>query len=203
MKTKILTIAAIMIIAMVSTKTTFANINNDKEVSTTLTNVSHINKIEIHGNVELYVSDGTADQVKVYNRYYKESALVQSENGVLRISSYTAQKLVVWVTATDLRAISAYDNAEVRSFGNLSKIDLDVALYNNSTAQLSLEAYKATVSVNDNAKATLTGSVNEYSLSYTQAANVTQNNFTANSSTTIQMPDRTTGKAKASELAGL
>jgi hypothetical protein len=203
MKTKILTIAAIMIIALVSTKTTFANINNDKEVSTTLTNVSHINKIEIHGNVELYVSDGTADQVKVYNRYYKESALVQSQNGVLRISSYTAQKLVVWVTATDLRAISAYDNAEVRSFGNLSKIDLDVALYNNSTAQLSLEAYKATVSVNDNAKATLTGSVNEYSLSYTQAANVNHKDFTANSSTTIQMPDRTTGKAKASELAGL
>jgi hypothetical protein len=203
MKTKILTIAAIMIIAMVSTKTTYASINNDKEVSTTLTNVSRINKIEIHGNVELYVSDGTADQVKVYNRYYAESALVQSQNGVLRISSYTAQKLVVWVTASDLRAISAYDNAEVRSFGNLSKIDLDVNLYNNSSAQLNIEAYKATITVNDNAKATLSGNVNEYSLSYAHTANVNHKDLLATSSTTIQMPDRTIGKAKSSELAGL
>ena len=173
--------------------------NNLKEESTVLTNISHINKIEIHGNVELFVSDGDADQVKVYNKYYSESALVQSQNGVLRITSYKAQKLVVWVTAADLRAISAYDNAEVKSFGSLSKIDLDVNLYNNSSAELNLEAYKANITVNDNAKAALTGNVNEYSLQYAQPANVTHNDFVALNATKTQIGT----KAKSTELAGL
>jgi hypothetical protein len=122
MKTTIFTMVAVMIMAVVTTKNTYANANNNNdEVSTVLKNVSKISKIEIHGNVELYVSDGTADQVKVYNKYYSESALVQSRDGVLRISSYANQKLVVWVTAADLQAIAAYDNAEVKSFGKLAK----------------------------------------------------------------------------------
>jgi hypothetical protein len=205
MKTTILTMVAVMIMAVVTTKNTYANANNknNDEVSTVLKNVSKINKIEIHGNVELYVSDGNADQVKVYNKYYAESALVQSQNGVLRISSYKNEKLVVWVTTTDLHAITAYDNAEVKSFGSLANLDLEVNLYNTSSAVLNLEAYKATVNVNDNARATLTGSVNDYNLNYAQPANVNHIDFVAVSSTKSQMPDHTIAKTKPSELAGL
>ncbi len=118
-----------MIMAVVTTKNTYANVNNNNnDASVTLTNVGKINKIEIHGNVELFVSDCATDQVKVYNKYYSESALVQNQNGVLRISSYKNQKLMVWVTAADLQAISAYDYAEVRSFGKLERLDLEVNL---------------------------------------------------------------------------
>ena len=202
MKTKILTIVALVTLALVTTETTYATTvnNNSEEVSTILKNVSNINKIEIHGNVEVYVSDGTADQVKVYNKYYEESALIQSKDGVLRISSYKAEKLVVWVTAADLRNISAYDNAAVKSFGNLSKIELDVNLYNAASAELSLDAYKTNVTVSDNAKATLTGSVNDYNLKYTEAANVNHKEFMATNSTTTQ-----TGRpsVKGIQLAGL
>ncbi|QXV67408.1 DUF2807 domain-containing protein [Mucilaginibacter sp. 21P] len=180
MKTTILTIAAVMFMAMVNTKTTFANTfnGNDKE-ATVLTNISKINKIEIHGNVELYVSDGDSDKVKVYNKYYAESALVQSQNGVLRISSYADQKLVVWVTANDLRAITAYDNAEVRSFGNLSKIELDVKLYNSAKADIKLDAYTANVTVDDAAEVSLAGNVNSYNLACAKPANVNHNNLVA------------------------
>ncbi|MFA6085942.1 GIN domain-containing protein [Mucilaginibacter sp.] len=201
MKTTILTIFAIASLAMVNSNSAYANSNNnDKEVSTVLNNVGNINKIEIHGNVELYVSDGSADQVKVYNKYYSESALVQSRDGVLRISSYNNQKLVVWVTANDLRAISAYDNAEVKSFGNLSKIELEVNLHNNATANLNLDAYRANVTVNDNAKATLSGTVNDYCLKYASPANVNAKDFAAVNSTTTLISNP---EYKGSELARL
>jgi hypothetical protein len=199
MKTSIFTILAIVALAVGSTNSSFASVKYDnKEVSTVLTNISQISKIEVHGNVELYVSDGNTDQVKVYNQYYAESALVQSQNGVLRISSYKAEKLVVWVTANDLRAISAYDNAAVKSFGSLSKIDLDVNLYDNASAQLNLEAYRATVTVNDNAKATLTGSVTEYSLTYADTAKVINDNFITVNESKIQVL-----AAGRREIAGL
>ncbi|TFF36517.1 GIN domain-containing protein [Mucilaginibacter psychrotolerans] len=181
MKTQFLTIATVLTLALGTVSTTFAATNNkaEEEVSTVLTNVRQINKIEIRGNVQLFVSDGAADQVKVYNKYYAESAMVQNDNGVLRIASYNAKTLVVWVTAADLRAISAYDNSQVKSFGNLSKIELNVDLFNNASAQLNLDAYKASITVSDRAKADIKGNVNEYTLTHDQSATVNQSELVA------------------------
>ena len=145
MKTTILTVATVLSLALATSTTTFAANKNISKVSTTLTDVKHISKIEVRGNVELYVSNGTTDNVKVYDKYYSENALVQNQNGVLRISSYKNEKLVVWVTAAELQSISAYDNATVKSFGQLSGINLDVNLYNRAVATLNIDAYTATI----------------------------------------------------------
>ena len=96
MKTTAFTLIAIAALAFGTVNYSNAATNNNKEVVTTLaTPDSKISDIEIHGNVEVYVSDGAADQIKVYNHYYNENALVQNVNGTLRISSYKAEKLVV------------------------------------------------------------------------------------------------------------
>jgi hypothetical protein len=205
MKIKFFSFVAIAAIVLGIGNSTYAAAKNDSaakenEVSTMLTDVNKINKIEVHGNVELYVSDGSSDQVKVYNRYYTESALVQSRNGVLRISSYSAQKLVVWVTAYDLRSISVYDNAEVKSFGKLSPIEFNVDLHNNASAKLDLEAYSANVEVSDHAKADLSGSANEFTLNHDLATSVNKYNFAAaHSSENTNSPVN----AKNMDLAGL
>jgi hypothetical protein len=180
MKTAILTIfSALVLVSGIVNSTYAATAKNDNNTYTVLTDINAINKIEVHGNVELYVSDASSDQVKVYNKYYSESALVQSKNGVLRITSYKAEKLVVWVSANDLRSISAYDNAEVKSFGNMSKIEFDVDLHDNASAKLNLDAYSANVTVKDNAKADLKGSATELNLNRDIESNVQSKNFTA------------------------
>ncbi|MBS1531120.1 MAG: DUF2807 domain-containing protein [Bacteroidetes bacterium] len=182
MKTKILTFVTVAAMVLgVGTKALAANNDsaNNHEVSTVLNNVSKISKIEVRGNVAIYVSDNDADQVKVYNKYYEESALVQSQNGTLRISSYADQKLVVWVKAADLREIVAYDNAEVRSFGKLSPIALKVTLNNNAYAKLDVDGYGMNITVNDRAKADLVGTVNNCTLKYAQSATVNSTEFAA------------------------
>ncbi|MFD0764200.1 GIN domain-containing protein [Mucilaginibacter lutimaris] len=200
MKTSILTIATIFTLAVGTVSSTFASVkNNNDEVSTVLTNVSKINKIELHGNVELFISDGAADEVKVYNKYYAESALVQSQNGTLRISSYTDKKLVVWVKAADLQTIVANDNSTVKSFGSLEKLDFAVTLNNNASAELNLDAYKTSINVNDRAKANISGTVNDYNLVQDQSATVNHTNLAAvnrNKTVTNKFV-----KAEVSELA--
>jgi hypothetical protein len=178
MKTTIATIFAALILSTGMATTSFAATAKTQNV-TVLNNISAINTIEVHGNVELYVSDGAADEVKVYNQYYAESALVQNTNGVLRISSYKNEKLVVWVTASDLRAISAYDNSEVQSFGDISKIEFDVDLHNNASAKLNLDVYSANITVKDHATADLTGTATKFSLNRNYASTVNQYNFRA------------------------
>ncbi len=178
MKTRIASIITMFVVVLGISKTTYAAPLNSAAV-TTLTGISAINKIEVHGNVELFISDGPSDQVKVYNKYYSESALVQGSKGVLRITSYNAEKLVVWVTANDLRSIAAYDNSEVRSFGDISKIEFNVELHNNASAKLNFEAYSANVTVNDQAKADLSGSATTFSLNRAVASNVNNQNFSA------------------------
>jgi len=68
MKTTFLTLATIAAVVLGIENTTLAAKKNNaavKEISTTINNITNINKIEVHGNVQLYVSDGTSDQIKV------------------------------------------------------------------------------------------------------------------------------------------
>lgn len=165
MKTIILTAAILLGVVSCINSSAYAA-PASKEVATVLTDVTRINKIEVYGNVEVYVSDGATDQVKVYNRYYKENALVQDQNGTLRIASYKAEKLVVWITVSDLRSLSVYDNSEVRSFGKLSAINLDLKLYNHASANLDLDAFQANIILKGNSKAELAGTLGQAEIRY-------------------------------------
>lgn len=208
MKTKIFSLVAVAAIALGIGNQALADGKNDSvaknsnEVSTVLADVSKISKIEVRGNVELYVSDGEADQVKVYNKYYEQSALVQSQNGVLRISSYAGQKLVVWVKSTDLRSITAYDNAEVRSFGKLSPLDLTVTLSDNAYAKLKVDGYGMNVILKGRAKADIAGSVEQSNLKYDHSATLNSTEFAA--AHLVRTIDGVTkNNTKADEFAGL
>lgn len=170
MKKLILTLITIIVAIIGTTTFTYAAAKNNEV--TVLSNIGNISKIEVRGNVELYVLTGEKDQVTVSNNYYGENAYVQDQNGVLRISSYKAKKLVVYVTASDLNSITVYDNSIVKSDGKLALISLDVNLYNNAYAALKLDSYAANITVNDQAKADLTGNVTEYNSTYTSTSTI-------------------------------
>src|ERR1700744_606751 len=181
MKTAVLTIfSALVLVVGIANNSNAAGVKNSDSNYTVLTDISAINKIEVRGNVEVYVSDASADQVKVYNQYYNQGALVQSQNSVLRITSYKAEKLVVWVSANDLRSISAYDNAVVKSFGKLSKIELNVDLHDNASAKLDVDAFSADVTVKDRAKVELSGTAEQYNLNRNALSTVNNSNLKAN-----------------------
>jgi len=177
MKTKILSIILLFAVMAGFSKSTYAATINAEY--TLLKEIKAINKIEVRGNVELFISDNPVEQVKVYNKYYSENALVQYNNGILRITSYNAEKLIVWVSTDDLRAISVYDNAEVKSFGKLSKIEFNVDLHNNASVNLNLDAYSANLTLNDHAKAELSGNATEFGLSANSNTTVVKNDFKA------------------------
>jgi phage gp45-like len=177
MKTRILTIAILLVTLFGTTKVVNAA-NTKSAVITTLAGIKNVSKIEVHGNVELYVSDGNTESVKVYNQYYGESALVENHNGVLRIASYKAEKLVVWVTSNNITSISAFDNAEIKSFGNnLSKIEFNVDLHNKAIANLNLDAYSAKITLADQSKANLNGNITEYFLTKDIATTLNSKNL--------------------------
>ena len=198
MKTRIFSLIAIAAVVLGVSNTTLAatkdSAANNSEVSTVL-KVSKISKIEVRGNVELYVTDGAEDQVKVYNRYYSESALIQNNNGTLRISSFADQKLVVWVKAEQLSSIAAYDNAEVKSFGKISPLEMEVTLHDNAYAKLDVDGYSMNITVSNRAKADLSGSLDQCNLKYDRSAYVNSTNFAA-----AHMTRTTDGVTKNDEL---
>lgn len=179
MKTQIATLITVVAIVLSTTTLTRAAAKSNADEITVLANVSSINEIEASGNVEVYITDGDKDQVKVYNNYYAQNALVQDQNGVLRISSYKTEKLVVLVTVTDLRSITANDKASIISDKTLSAIDLTVNLNDDASAQLKLNAFAATVTVNDHAKADLSGSIDNYELNYSRSSRVNRTELVA------------------------
>jgi hypothetical protein len=203
MKTQIITIFAALVLSAGVAATTYAKPVVKNGNVTVLNDISVINKIEVRGNVELYISNGETDQVKVYNKYYAESALVQDKNGVLRITSYNTEKLVVWVSANDIRTISAYDNSEVKSFGDFSAIDFSVDLHDTASAKLNIDAFNASIVVADQARATLSGRVDQYDVKYSHIANVSYTGFEAVHSTAAQTGIVAAVKVNRDEFAGL
>lgn len=187
MKTTILTVAFAFITLFGISGATYAATKGNTEISTMLTGIGNISQIEVHGNVKLYVTTGNTEQVKVYNDYYAEDALVQEQNGVLRIASYNSQKLEVWVTVTDLSKLTAYDNAEIKSFGKFSAIDFTLALYNHASAQMDMEAYAAAISLNDQSAADLSGTITEGKLQYARSSYLNAGNLVATALTTTIM----------------
>lgn len=201
MKTQILNLVALVALTISTTINASANtakFNDNNAV--VLAEARNISKIEVRGNVQLFISNGTSDEVKVYNKYYSESALVQNTKGTLRISSYKNEKLVVWVTVNDLRSLNVYDNAEVKSFGKLSAIELDVNLYNTASAQLDLNVFDADINISDRAKADLKGDVNACYLTHDRSATV---NSAALATSKMVLNNVALVAPKGQELAGI
>lgn len=202
MKTQIATIFAALVLSTGIAKTTYAApaVNDNAIV---LNDVSSISKIEVYGNVKLYITSGKADQVKVYNKYYAENALVQDKSGVLRIASYKPEQLVVWVTVNDLRSVSAFDNATVESFHTFSNIDFALDLHNQATAKMDIDAFGINVKVSDDAKASLSGSVTNCSMSYDDAGDISYADLQAVRTAKTQTGITAAVKASDDEFAWL
>ncbi|MGZ3767746.1 MAG: GIN domain-containing protein [Mucilaginibacter sp.] len=200
MKTKILSVSLMFVVISGILNSTYAATANNTGY-TILNNIKAINKIEIRGNVELFISDNPTEQVKVYNKYYSETALVQSSNGVLRISSYTPEKLIVWVTSENLRSVSAYDNAEVRSFGDVSKIEFSIDLHDYATAKLRFDSYSADVTLNDHSKIEVSGTVTEFHVNRNASSSFIKPDFSAEHYTESKVAKQT--ETSKDELAGL
>jgi hypothetical protein len=177
MKTRIITLITLVAIALSVSVANAATINNNATAVNVA--VNNISKIEASGNVEVYITNGDKDEVKVYDKYYEQNALVQDKDGVLRISSYAKDKLVVLVTVADLRAITAYDNATIKSYGKLSAIELNVVLNNNASAQLDLNVFAANFTVNNRSTANLSGTVNDYTVKYSQSSTINKTDLVA------------------------
>lgn len=198
MKTKILSLTLLAVVLAGFTKNTYAAASAGSNY-TVLNDIKAINKIEVRGNVELFISDNATEKVTVYNKYYAESALVQSKNGVLRISSYTPEKLVVWVSSESLRSVSAFDNAEIKSFGKVSKIEFNIELHDNASAKLDFDVYSANVTLRDNATIELSGTVEEFGVNRTLGSMVINNGL----SVAHNNENKIAGQAGKVALAGL
>lgn len=201
MKTITLSITIALLFILSINTTSFAAVKNSN-IETILSNVNNFNSIEVNGNVELYVTTGEANNVKVYDSYYNQNALVQEQNGVLRVSSYKNEKLVVWVTVTDLHSITATDNATVKSFGTLSAIDLKLNLKNNATAQLDLDVSNASITLDNNAKAKLSGFAGESVMAVNTAAHLNTTKLTA-AKNEVLVPVVMAAVATNDEFAGI
>lgn len=148
--------------------------------------VKHINKLVVMGNVDVYLTQGTEENLKVYDNYYSKNALVQWENGELRITSFDKERLTVTITVSNLSAIEASGNVHVRSMNELSTIDLDIRLKNSATARLEAQTVNISSSLQDQARLELSGESENQHLALGGAAAYEATRFTSpNRSMTI------------------
>jgi len=161
------------------TNNSFATYSGNRREYTDLNWITNFYKIEVHGNVQLHLISGEKTKVEMNSNYYSNNALVQVDNGILRITCYRTQRLNVWVTVNDLSALSAYDNVIVQTEGKFSSLEFDVELFNKAKADLDLDCCSANIMLNDHSIANISGNAMQSDLATNYAATLNSANFLA------------------------
>lgn len=182
MKTSIKTLFAAALTLVVLSSSAFASTDVKNNNVTVLTQVKNISKIEVKGNVEVILVQSPVESVKVYDSYYSKNALVQQQDGVLRISSFQNETLSVVVYVRDLSSIEAGDNAQVKTYGKINFLSLAVKLSSNATADINASTISLYTSVKDNASLKLAGSTTDHYAVLSAQAKLNMGSFMAETS---------------------
>ena len=173
--------AALTVVAL--TGSAFASTGVKTNNVTVLNQVKKINKIEVKGNVEVIILQAPVESVKVYDSYYAKNALVQQQEGVLRISSFQKETLTVAVYVRDLATIEAADNSVVKTSGKVNFLSLNVVLRDAAKADINANTISLTTSVKDNASLNLAGTTTDLYASLGAQAKINMDTFVADCST--------------------
>jgi len=178
MKTSIKNLFAAALTLVVLSSSAFATTTKENNI-TVLNQVKNISKIEVKGNVEVILVQAPTESVKVYDSYYAKNALVQQQDGVLRISSFEKETLTVSVYVRNLSSIEASDNSSIKTSGKINFVSLDVILKDKATADLNTSTINLYTSVKDNASLRLSGSTTEHYAVLGSQAKLSMDQFAA------------------------
>jgi Putative auto-transporter adhesin, head GIN domain len=182
MKTSIKNLFAVALTSLVLTSSAFAATDVKSNQVTVLNQVKNISKIEVKGNVEIILVQAPVESVKVYDSYYAKNALVQQQDGVLRISSFQKETLTVAVYVRNLSSIEAADNATVTTLGKVNFLSLNVVLTGKAKADLNASTVSLTTVVKDNAILNLGGYTTDLYATMGSQANLNMEKFKADCS---------------------
>ena len=187
MKTSIKNLFAAALSVLVLSSSAFASTDVKSNQVTVLNQVKNISKIEVKGNVEIILVQAPVESVKVYDSYYAKNALVQQQDGVLRISSFQKETLTVAVYVRNLSSIEAADNATVITLGKVNFLSLNVVLTGKAKADLNASIVSLTTVVKDNAVLNLSGYTTDLHASMGAQANLNLAQFKADCSSVNSM----------------
>ncbi|RYE57912.1 MAG: hypothetical protein EOP48_04780 [Sphingobacteriales bacterium] len=155
---------------------------SEQNTVTVLNTVKNVRDIVVSGNVDLILVQKQVESVKVYDKYYSKNALIQQQDGVLRISSYAKERLTIIAYVNAISSIEASENAKVTTHGTFNLLSLNVILRDDAQADINASTINLTTSVNDRAKLNLAGNAIDYAGKMSAMAKVTMDQFTADCS---------------------
>lgn len=179
MKTKIAKILSFSFIAIIvilgTSSAALAAVQSLK--ASEFKDVKNINKIVISGNVDVFLTQGNTENLKVYN--HSKNALIEYENGILRVASQEKEKLAIELTVTNLAAIEASGNVAIRSMNQLSGIDLNINLKSGAKADLEARVVNFQSQLSDSSRLDLAGDAENQMVDLSGLAQVETSKFTA------------------------
>lgn len=180
--------AAVLTTIVLGASSVAANASENNNSYTNLTTVKNISKIKISGNVKLILVQDAKESVEVYDNYYTKNALVQQQNGELRISSFNTEALTVIAHVNNITDIEASNNASVKTSGNFNLLNLAVVLNDKATADITANTITLSANINGTSKLNLSGTTESYNAILSSSAKVGMNGFTATNSNVSAAP---------------
>jgi hypothetical protein len=180
MKTAIQTLFASALTVLVlssSAFTTFAKDGIEKNTSSHVSAAAGYNMIKVNGNVQVYISQGNKESIRVVTSGAGDKVSVQKEGKKLLISSSEEMPASVYVCVKDLKRIEASDRSSVKSQGNIDLSVLQVFLSEQASAELNVNTEGLYTVVKDGSDLKLSGKSEEHILVKGQSSTVKTTGF--------------------------
>lgn len=190
MKTSIKTLIALLMGCSILVNVESAQAATVKTYMTSLSAVKNINKIIVSGNVKLTLVQDAKESVKVYDNYYGKNALVQMQDGVLRISSFEKETLAVVVHVNNLSAVEAFNSSSIKTAGKFQLVNLDVTLHDQASADVTANTVSLYTSVTDQASLKLCGTADNHTVLLGDLAKLAMTGFSAQDTALTSVPSK-------------
>ena len=147
--------------------------------------LKQINKIELDGNIKVYLKQGLNESLEVYGNEPRNTQ-AHFKNGILYISSDAPETLEIGLTVNNLSSIVASGNAVLCSTNRIRSLDLEIKLEDSASAKLELEALNVFSSLEDWSSLELTGNAETLHMDLYGAADTNTEKFSAENSSLVR-----------------
>jgi hypothetical protein len=185
MKTSFKTLFAVILGCVIIANAGTVHATETNKNFTTISSVKNISKIVVSGNVKVILIQSNKESVNVYDNYYGKNALVQQQGNTLRISSFEKTPLSVVVFVNNLDAISASNQATVKTVGKFHLVNLAVRLQDEASADIDANMVSLFTAVKDNADLKLCGSADSHSVVMSDLGSLNMDQFASNETSVI------------------
>jgi len=150
--------------------------------------IKNVQHLVVRGKVTVFLLQDEKEEVRFYDKTAAAAVQVKQEGNILTITGTSDRPARVGVYVRNLNLLEASGQSEVRSFGKMAFLGLDLRLRDQAKADINAQMVSLYVNLKDDSSLNLRGSAQEHVAVLGAFSRLDMQGFNAGSSSVLSQP---------------